>query len=98
MSATAAANSSVTEKASSPFSAADVLAYYERNARVNLSDRELIIEMGFLEWLLAKTNGRVGSTAARSRGGVRAPVPGRRETEIVILIANLIGGVIDGQD
>ena len=75
------------------------MTYYENSARVNASDRALIIGMGFLEWLLATINGRAESAAAaKPRRGVCAPVRDRQETDIVILIANLIGGVIDGQD
>lgn len=74
------------------------MTYYEKNARMNASDREVIIGMGFLEWLLAAINSRAGSAAAKPWRGVRAPVRERQERDIVILIANLLGGVIDEQD
>jgi hypothetical protein len=92
LSVTAPAKADLTDKASSPSFAADVLIYYERTARSNSDDRELIIRMGFQEWLLAAASVREEPAAAQSRRCLREPFPERRESEIVILIANLIGG------
>ena len=88
----------MVEKASSPFSEADITAYYEACAYMSSNDRELIIGMGFQEWLLAAINGRVQSAAPSHRRGVRASLPEQQEIDIVILMANLIGGAIDGTD
>ena len=92
---TAAASKSA-DKASSPFFAADILIYYERAARANSEDRELIIRMGFQEWLLAAVKSRAESDAASIRNGVRAPFTERQQPNMIILIANLIGGVKNG--
>lgn len=83
----------MTEKASSVFPAADVLVYYEESARFSSNDRELIIKEGFQEWLLAvNINHTAGTAAAERRQNMYAPHSVRRVTDLVVLIANLIGG------
>lgn len=69
------------------------MAYYEACAHMISNDRELIIRMGFREWLLASINDRAGPTETMSRKILFAPLLGRKEPDIVILMANLLGGV-----
>jgi len=75
---------------------AEILAYYEESACFNSNDREFIIGRGFQEWLLAVVGDRTADIAAvTSRKNIFAQ-PGRNGTDLVILIANLIGSVTDG--
>jgi len=86
----------MTEKASSIFPAADILSYYEKNAYFNVSDREFIIEKGFQEWLLAANYvQKVETAASEYRSNIYMPRSDRCFTDIVILIANLVGGAMD---
>lgn len=82
----------MSEKASSIFPAADILMYYETNAIFDSSDRGFIIEKGFQEWLLASIVDNTEKTAATEQLKIRVPYPGWYATDLVILIANLIGG------
>jgi len=83
-----------TEKASSVFPAADIFTYYEKGAGFNSSDRGFIIEKGFREWLLAADIDHTPQTAAISHIGICAPHTNPRAADLVILLANLIGGAI----
>jgi len=86
----------ITEKASSIFSAADILSYYEKNAYFNTNDRKLINEKGFQEWLLAASFiQKVETAALEYRSNIYMPFSERYFTDIVILIANLIGGAMN---
>jgi len=73
------------------------LTYYDKVARDSSSDRDFIIGKGFQEWLLAVTWDKTASAMAHRQREIRAPRPNRHGTDIVVLIANLIGGVIDGE-
>lgn len=91
MIATVVVKADMTKQASSAFPAADIFDYYETNACFHLIDREFIIKKGFQEWLLAVIMGRTVETAA-SRIHAFAQHPVRHETDIVTLLANLVGG------
>jgi len=87
----------IIDKASSAFPATDIMTYYEKDAYFNSNDREIIIEQGFQEWLLAFTNYQTPhSVAGRRLENIYTLYPKRCGTDIVILIANLIGGVTNG--
>jgi len=72
------------------------LAYYEKNACLNLNDREFIIRRGIQEWLLAAMGDYSAVNAAVTSRKNKPIQPGRCGKDLVILIANLIGGVTDG--
>jgi hypothetical protein len=82
----------MTDKASSVFPAADIWKYYESNASFNSGDRGFIVEKGLQEWLLAVVISRPAKIAATGCLGIHTP---RTGADIVILIANLIGGAAD---
>lgn len=84
----------MTEKAGSVFPAADILTYYEKNIGWNSSDRAFIIENGVQEWLLTVITEHTSKTAAAERLCIREPYTNQSAADLVILIANLIGGVI----
>lgn len=88
---TVAAKADMTEQAGSIFPAADILDYYETNACFHLIDREFIIEKGFQEWLLAVITGHTVEPAANCNHAFMQHQV-RHETDIVVLIANLVGG------
>ena len=83
------------EKASNIFTVADILVYYENNASKNTFDRALIIRKGFLEWLLATKNeySTAETATARRRRSFSMHTHYQAE-DIVLLIANLVGGVL----
>jgi hypothetical protein len=84
----------ITDKAGSAFPAADIMTYYEKDAYFNSNDREIIIEKGFQEWLLAFTSYHTPHSVAGLRlENIYSLYPKRRGIDMVILIANLIGGV-----
>ena len=75
---------------------AEILVYYEKSACFNLKDREFIIGQGLQEWLLAVMSGFTADIATVT-GRKNALVQSRQhKADIVVLIANLIGGVMDG--
>ena len=81
------------------FAAAQTLAHYEGKARFNSNDRAFIIERGFQEWLLAAANNNCASgNAAGASNRSPARHNGRKREELVILIANLIGGAVYEQN
>lgn len=94
MNAIATVNADTTERASSVFSAEDVLSYYESTATFNSSDRMFIIEKGSQEWLLADNIDYMAGTSVSERVSIRVTPIEHRMTELVILIANLIGGEV----
>jgi len=71
------------------------LNYYEKIAYFNSGDRRFIIEKGFQEWLLAVIIGTPAKAAAAGCLNISVPCPGPRISDLVILIANLIGGIAD---
>ena len=74
------------------------MVYYEKSANFNQYDRNYIIQNGFQEWLLAAISDQVVDTAAaRCRRDICKPRH-EQQTDIVTLIANLIGGVEYGAD
>lgn len=97
MSVTANGKAYINDKASSASPAAEVLTYYEKDAYENSTDRKIIAEKGFQEWLLAYTN-QTATTARMRRESIYALYTQHRETDIVILIANIMGGVTDGSN
>ena len=97
MNDTEATNAGIANEASNTFSAAQVLDYYDTSAQANPKDREFIKKRGFMEWLLANAiyDHAADVTAGISRKNISAPNVGQQRADLVILIANLIGGIED---
>ena len=75
---------------------APILTYYNNDAYFSFNDREFIIKRGVQEWLpaaLARPHA-VGIPAAMSRKSISAH-SGRKKSDLVILIANVVGGSMD---
>jgi len=75
---------------------ADILTYYEKDACLNSDDRGFIITKGFQEWLLAFIfDHTVESAALKNQNSIYTPHSVRNFADIVILMANLVGGAMD---
>jgi hypothetical protein len=98
LNAIVADKANITNEASSASSVAEILTYYEKSACFNLNDRAFIIGQGLQEWLLAVMSGCTSDIAMVTDRRNALVQSRKHEADIVVLIANLIGGITDGQN
>lgn len=96
MSVTAVLKAKVDKKADSIIIAEEILNYYEKMANISANDREFIIKRGFHEWLLAAVGGYTANTAKGHFKNIPLHPSVESGSEIITLIANLIGGITNG--
>jgi len=88
----------MTREASSTSLSAETLSRYEKSAHSISVDRDTIIRVGFREWLLAFDSEPAPVAAIITRRGHMSLQLEPMGKELVILVANLIGGVMDESD
>ena len=94
------AKKGAVNKAGTTCPSIQILLYYERNGYRNPDDRDAIIRKGLWEWLLASKKGHdtTRSEQDKKKYGTYQKQGTEKQKELVILMANLIGGDMDETD